>query len=181
MSGTPDSCMEETDQASRSTLVGTFLNFESPTQRRGTVSSWKYCYYKASGHYQNNDMFKAQIMVYRQNPYRSNQYEQVPESVSDIIIVWDNIPYFDNCCWKTKHFEILENDIIGACTDHHGSGNPLQLMEANENSNLSTYQFSQGSYERCNQTQFSTDISSGSLIRQPTIFLNVYPVLSGKH
>ena len=176
MRGAYDYCTEAEHTSSMSTLAGTFLNFESPVQHRGTVSSWEYCYYRAIGNYNMNDMFRAKIMVYRQNPSHSNQYDQVSESVTSLSIKWKNIHFSYNCCSKTKNFKILENDIIGACINYHGSGNPLHLVEANEDFNLSTYQFSQEGYERCTQTQVKKiDIRSGGFIRRPTIFLHVYP------
>ena len=105
MPETADSCIECTS----SQLVGLFLDFESPAQRRGNVSRWRYCYNGL-----NRDI-KAQIMVYRQNASHSNQYDQVAESVTNLSISCVDCSCDDNCCWKDTHFKILENDIIGVC------------------------------------------------------------------
>ena len=178
MTGTTDSCrIGQRQQASleRSTLVGLFLNFEHPAQCRGTVSKWRYCYYRAEGSYNDNDKFKAKIMVYRQNRSHNNQYERVSRSIIDLSIKWEKIEHSYNCKMKNKQFEILENDIIGACIIDHDNNHPLHLVGATEGSNLSTYQLSQDGSEECTASQVQNiDTNRSIFIKQHTIFLHVY-------
>ena len=178
MTGTTDSCIdtEHTSSNISTLLVGPFLNFESPAQRRGNVSRWKYCYDEPI-----RDI-KAQMMVYRQNPHHRNQYDQVAESVTNLSINLDS--FYDNCCFKNTHFKILENDIIGVCISPHDIDHPLYLEGATKDSNLSNistyHQFSQDGYKMCISKRVQNINTNGnSFIRQSTL-LRVYPIISGE-
>ena len=157
MPETADSCIEHTS----SQLVGPFLDFESPAQRRGKVSRWRYC---CNG--LNRDI-KAQIMVYRQNASHSNQYDQVAESVTNLSFNCADSSCDDNFCWKDTHFKILENDIIGVCICCR------DLDYIAQKSHDSTYQ---GGFKKCTQGQVRyiriNSCRFNSKIKPP---LHVYP------
>jgi len=175
--GTTGFCeVGSTDQSSSpisATRVGLFVDFESPAQCRGTVSSWHYHYYRGDyGDIGKNGM--AKFMVYRQNRFHINQYDMVPGSSIDVNITCDStengLSCNDGYLENSKLFEVQENDVLGVCIFN---SHPALVGTTNESSH-SPYELNQCSAAKIQ----SIDTSSNYFSRHPTMILNVHADIS---
>jgi len=168
--------------------VSLLVNFESPAQCRGIVSSWRYCYYRPSGDYNDDDIFGAKLMIYRQNPSHINKYNLVSQSVTDLRLEWSAIKNssfqcVDEVLQKSDQFEVRDNDIVGACitnrwwykNDRWWHIHPLPLVGTSEESSLLT---DVRSYQQCGPLlvgQIHTH--NRNFIRLSGIILHVYATI----
>ena len=148
---------------SRSTEERIFLNFEAPSQCKGNVTSWRFCYYRPSTDnvHGGGDDFGAMFIIYRRMSPTSDIYVPVTGSITSKILEYRDLSSF-GCLDEpvtntfldepvTNPIEIRENDIIGACIQDRGSINPLYLVgDTNSNSNnQKLYQLDKSGYEDC--------------------------------
>ena len=100
------------------------MNFETPSQCRGNVTGWRFCYYKNNlAGIESNAMFEAIFIVYRRespklivlNIFQCHkiikvmelEYHSIANSAEFVCMKENNEP--------DEYIEIQENDIIGAC------------------------------------------------------------------
>ena len=161
---------------SRSTEERIFLNFEAPSQCRGNVTSWTYCHYDS----QSNDddceeddddeppcRYGAKFIVYRRHSPTSNIYEPVAGSVTEKILLHNDVPNF-RCRTETlaRRFEIRENDVISACVWDDGPINPLYLVGDSFSTNQNLYQYDRSGYDDCRTSQIGSVNTTRSDFRQ---------------
>ena len=126
------------------------MNFESPSQCRGNVTGWQFCYYKSDLAESKMDaVFTAIFIVFRRESPTSNKY--IPVSQNNKVMELDY--HFianstDFVCMKeniepNEYIEIQENDIIGACIKRGYLVSPLLVVGTSSRINMSTYQFDQ--------------------------------------
>ena len=152
-----------------------FLNFEAPSQCRGNVTLWNYCHYRSekgeecsddddSGDNNPNTLYGAKLLVYRRSSPTSEDYVQVPGSVTELVLVDTNVRAQFRCGTITaaQPFEIQENDVIAACVwdDNDAAGgrdiNPLLLAGDNANANQLLYQYDRGGLDDCTASQLAS-------------------------
>lgn len=172
-----------TDQStalSRSTLERIFLNFEAPSQCRGNVTSWRFCFYEPTDDdYDNNDDFGAKFIIYRKESPTSSNYLPVPGSIREKIIDYRDIRSSFGCMeeilGQDDEFEIQENDVLAACIWDKSSVNPLYLLGRNNNLNEKLYQVDRRGYDDCTTAQISTvDTSHSKFTLRDNYKLHLY-------
>ena len=107
---------------------GLFMNFNTPSQCNGTVTSWNYCYYRGRG--EDGDLLEVKFMVYRQNTTTSGMYNLVPNSLYNLRLNYSDLE--NNGCHNillstTQQFQILQNDVVSACLPTDDNINPLHI------------------------------------------------------
>ena len=133
---------------SRSREERIFLNFEAPSQCRGSVTSWNYCHYESRDG--NKEQYGAKLLVYRRSSATSDDYVQVAGSVTELILLNNDVREFDcGTIALTQPFEIQENDIIAACVWNEGAINPLYLVGNGASTDQYLYQYDRGMREKC--------------------------------
>jgi hypothetical protein len=162
---------------------GVFLNFEAPSQCRGFVSSWEFCHY-TSGSAGDDVQYRARIIVYRRTSSVSGAYEAVAESVTDIVLPYSEASIGFRCLKEnlTESFEILENDVIGACIRNQPtqSAGPLYLIGEDQDQSTADqklYHFDRPNWQWCTDVQImtiNTESTSFSLIQVPRSRLHLY-------
>lgn len=154
-----------TDQPSilsKSTKERLFFNFEAPSQCRGNVTSWSFCYYRsASGDDDDDDeQFGAKFMVYRRATPTSDTYQPVAGSNMSQLLSYNDARAIFRCMTVVvpQRFEIQENDVVGACVWDRGSVNPLYLIgDTNDNeANQKLYQYDMRDYDDCTIEQLGS-------------------------
>ena len=170
-----------------------FLNFEAPSQCRGNVTTWRYCHYTSTVGDDDDDddddddedsgTYGAKFLVYRRSSLTSNNYMQVPGSVSSVMLSRSNVRSFQ--CRQltvTQPFEIQENDIIAACVWDRGSVNPLYLVGDTNNANVQgLYQVDRSGYDDCRDYQLASVDTSRSDFRHRQEFILHLQAGIGKH
>ena len=140
------------------------MNFESPSQCRGNVTGWRFCYYKSDlAETEINAVFTAIFIVFRRESPTSHNY--IPVSQNNKVIELDynfiaNSPDF--VCMKEnlepdEYIEIQENDIIGACIKRGYSVAPLLVVGTSSGINVSTYQFDRDWVRYCTIPSVNTN------------------------
>ncbi len=163
----------------RSTEERIFLNFEAPSQCKGNVTSWRFCYYRtADDDYDNGDDFGAMFIIYRRMSPTSDIYVPVTGSITSKILEYRDLSSFD-CLDEpvTNTFEIQENDIVGACIWDKGSINPLYLVgdTNSNNNNQKLYQLDKRGYDDCTPSQIgSVDTDDNDFTLRDEHILHLY-------
>ena len=141
------------------------------------MTSWRYCHYDSErGFHDDNENYVAKLIVYRRNSSTGNIYHPVMGSTT--VILLDNEAASTFSC-RTENldepFEILENDVVGACI-WDDDNQPLLLVGtafANLNENL--YQFNEQGYETCSTDQLaSIDTSDSSFTLRDRWMMHLY-------
>ncbi len=163
------------------------MNFESPSQCRGSVTGWRFCYYRNIdddfGDIRDSQEFVAIFIVYRRQNAASNNYIPVPGSVREKRIQWRVIKTSRFQCMyenlsTNEYFEIQENDIVGACikdTFFLNPVDPLLLIGTSSGSSVLTYQWDRSGYGLCSSFQYGfIDTSTGDFGIRSTSTLHLY-------
>ena len=171
-----------TDEGShtRSREERIFLNFEAPSQCRGNVTSWRYCFYDSENDDADDDdaSYGAKLIVYRRSSATSNDYVPVSGSITTIQLT-SGISSNFRCRSATvaQRFEIQENDVIAACIWDQGDVHPLYLVGDTNNRNAAQelYQYDRRSYDDCTSSQINTvDTSHRDFRRREEYRLHLY-------
>ena len=165
------------------------MNFEAPSQCRGNVTSYRYCYYDSvvsddddgsdDGSDDDDDgddedfTYGAKLMIYRRESPTSDIYRPVAGSIRIISLSRSSVRSFQ-CRTEMlpTRFEIQENDVVGACIENENV-NPLYLIgDTNDDSaNYNLYQVDRDSFEDCTSSQIGTVDTSDSNFRQRRDFI----------
>ncbi len=158
-----------------------FMNFESPAQCPGNVTSWRFCYYRNLDNrfeaISNNREFSALFVVYRRH---NDTYIPVPGSVREKKIEWEVVRESSFHCTNetlqpSEYFEIQENDIVGACIKDTGDVDPLLIVGTSSESNYYTYQWDRPNFENClNSQYYDVDSSHKDFKLRSTSVLHLY-------
>ena len=96
---------------------GLFLNFGAPSQCRGIVTGWHYCY--GMSECETGAKYHATFMVYRPSKnHTSGELSVVPESIESVSLVCQNkskVKCDKEKLLLSKQFTIQENDIVAVC------------------------------------------------------------------
>ena len=182
----------ESTELSRSTQERIFLNFEAPSQCRGNVTSWRFCYYRPNIDDDDDDddseddseddndnlLFRALFIIYRRSSPSSNNYQPVSGSITVVGVRYRDMSRF-GCLNQpiTQQFEIQENDIVGACIQDVSNINPLYIIgdSGDSNRNHKLYQLNRGSYQQCRSDQIaSVDTSHSDFRRRDRYTMHLY-------
>ena len=177
MLGTTDSCMLGTNKNSSmklSQLEGMFINFESPAQCRGIITSWRYCFYRPD---LNNRQFAAKFMIYRQNSSYNGKFYLVRESVDWLKLIWSNIENINYQCQdivltEREQFEALPNDIVGVCFINRWRAHSISIVGVSMETNLLTYHIRNDG--ACSTGIEKLDTRAGYVEQQPSLVLHIY-------
>ena len=168
-----------------------FLNFGTPAQCNGTVTSWHYCSYNR---YLEDDEecdgpedYISHFLVYRQTG--SFTYEPVPGSTKSVTITLrcpsdGGFRCREVTLSQSEQFTIQQNDIVAACLMDTTSTNPLRIV--GEGSTLTgsgqVYHYDVNFYQRCRTTELQMiDIDrSGFTSRNGIYRLHLYAEVSSK-
>ena len=155
------------------------MNFESPSQCRGNVIGWRFCYYKSDlAESEINATFTAIFIVFRRESPTSDNYIPVSQNNKVMELDYNFIANSaDFVCMKEniepdEYIEIQENDIIGACIKHGYLVTPLLVVGTSSGINMSTYQFDQKWVRYCNT--LSVDTNNQYFIPRRTSALHLY-------
>ena len=163
------------------------MNFEAPSQVRGKVTRWRFCYYgDFRQFYRDSDVHGAIFMVYRRESPSSDNYIAVPSSITSKTLEWREIKDESFGCLVDEiqpryQFEIRENDIVGACIWDYCSIHPLLLTGTSVLVNSLTYQLDINPYDDCMYSQFESVDTTNSLFRlRQTAILHLYAEIGKK-
>ena len=170
------------------------MNFESPSQCKGNVTSYRYCFYDSvdgyffvsdsdsdSGSDSDSDSdsdaatYRAKLMVYRRSTPTSNIYTPVPGSITTLSLSQRDADRF-RCLNEvvSTHFEIQENDVVGACIMRGDSINPLYLI-GNNTANYKLYQLDRSDYDDCTSSQIgSVDTAHEDFMQRRDFIMHLY-------
>ena len=163
----------------RSTRDRLFMNFESPSQCKGNVTGWQFCYYRTDlAISQSNAMFTAIFIVFRRESPNSKIYNPVSKNNKVMELDYNSIAISaEFVCMKEnlepdEYIEIQENDIIGACIKRGYLVAPLLVVGTSSGINMSTYQFDRNWVRYCNFE--SVDTNHQYFIPRRTSALHLY-------
>ena len=128
----------------------------------------------------NSINFEVLFMVYRRSSIR-NYYSVVSGSIKEMAIPWSVVQRSEFTCMdevlsSEEHFEILQNDIVGACIkDDFGLDYPLLLVGTSNGSSLRTYQLDRSNIQYCTLSQTNPVDTSDTMFKQrSTSTLHLY-------
>ena len=162
------------------------MNFEAPSQVRGRVTKWRFCYYHVRPLFRDSDLQGAIFMIYRRESPNSDNYMVVPGSITSKTLEWREIKDESFGCLVDEiqpryQFEIRENDIIGACIWDYWSIHPLLLTGISSSVNSLTYQLDIYPYDDCTYSQFeSVDTTHSMFTLRQTAILHLYAEIGKK-
>ena len=140
-----------------------FLNFESPAQCNGTVTSWRYCYYYDDDDdniedHANSQQYGAKFLVYRRSD-SSDSYQPVANSTKLVSVTKSDLNFNSVTCLTVtlaanEQFQIQTNDIIAACVIDNNPYRELRIIR--RNSDQDSYQYNRMGYEDCTTQQLQT-------------------------
>ena len=156
------------------------MNFESPSQCKGNVTGWRFCYYQNSDLININriNVFSSVLVVFRRQNSTSNYYSSVQGSIQEKTLDYNEVYNTKGfmCIHENlksdEYFEVQENDIIGACIQNFGSNSPLLLVGRSIETNRLMYVTS---LVRCNiHTLRNSIVSASALVQQTDLTLHLY-------
>ena len=123
------------------------MNFESPSQCKGNVTGWRFCFYRNINliNISSENVFRSIFMVLRRQSLTSNYYSPVQESIHKKTLGNDELKNTrEFMCMQEnlnseEYFAVQENDIIGACIGANGTNTPLLLVGRSSEANHLTY------------------------------------------
>lgn len=117
----------------RSTREGLYINFKAPSQCRGNLISWRYCFYNSVEDEGTNNV---KFVVYRRSSPTSDILVAVPGSITEVQLRSDISRGF-TCqdVTATQRFEVQENDAIAACTRREDIEKDYPLYLVGESNN----------------------------------------------
>ena len=161
------------------------------------MTSYRYCFYDSRTGNDDNDnddddesssssssssTYGAKLMIYRRSSPSSATYTPVPGSIRTLSLLRSTVGRF-RCNDENlpQHFEIQENDVVGACVMDTESVNPLYLIgDTNDNSaNYSLYQLDRSGFDDCTNTQIgSVNTGHRNFRRRRDFKLHLYANIS---
>ena len=139
------------------------MNFESPSQCRGNVTGWHFCYYKNNlAGIERDAVFTAIFIVYQRESPTSDNYIPVSQNNKVMKLQYQSIANSTGfVCMKEdlepeEYIEIQENDIIGACIKSGYLIAPLLLVGTSSGVNMATYQLDKDWVRNCNALRVYT-------------------------
>ena len=154
------------------------INFESPSQCKGIVTGWRFCFYRNIDliNISSSNAFRSIFMVFRRQSLTSNYYSPVQESIHEKTLGYDEINNTrEFMCMQEnlnseEYFEVQENDIIGACINAGGTNTPLLLVGRSSEANHLTYVTSS---VNCN-TFIRSNGNSSDVLKRRALILHLY-------
>ena len=155
-----------------------YLNTAVPAPCSGTVSNWRYCYYKNTD-VKINQSFFASFAVYRHrtlNNSQDSQYEKISE-MFNITLTGMELNAEQNFTCKdvnTPEFNIEAGDMVGACVfNPNGKFGPRRLNIARKPPS-GGYSMLQMRASGCSLDLIPSIISSNDLMDVNSTILHVY-------
>ena len=129
------------------------INFESPSQCKGTVTGWRLCFYRNFNLLQisSESVFRSTLMAFRRQSLTSNYYR--PVHLREKTLGYDELNNTrEFMCMQEnlnskEYFEVQENDIIGAFIGGGGTNTPLLLVGKSSETSHLTYVTSSVNYD----------------------------------
>ena len=154
------------------------MNFESPSQCKGIVTGWRFCFYRNIDliNISSSNVFRSIFMVFRRQSLTSNYYSPVQGSIHEKILGYDELNNTrEFMCMQEnlnseEYFEVQENDIIGACIGAGRTNSPLLLVGRSSEANHLTYAI--GSVN-CN-INVRSNVNSSDLQKRSALILHLY-------
>ena len=123
------------------------MNFESPSQCKGNVTGWRFCFYRNIDliNISSEIVFTSIFMVFRKQSLTNNYYSPVQESIQRKTLNYDELNNTrEFMCMQEnlnseEYFEVQENDIVGACIGGSGTNTPLLLVGKSSETSHLTY------------------------------------------
>ena len=142
-----------------------FLNFGTPAQCNGTVTSWHYCsynrYLKDDEECDGPEDYISHFLVYRQTG--NSTYEPVPGSTKSVTITLrcpsdGGFRCQEVTLSQSEQFTIQRNDIVAACLMDSASTNPIRIVGEGsaQSGSGQVYHYDVSGFQRCRDTQLQS-------------------------
>ena len=120
--------------------------------------------------------YTAIFLVYRRHSERSNEYTVVPGSVRVMGLTQTQNGQSFTCLEESippeLQFQILENDILGACIKDTRNIDPLLIVGSSDGQNSNTYQVNID--QRCRSNAYSgVSMINSNFVQQETLTLHL--------
>ena len=167
----------------RGTQSSFYLNTAASAPCSGTVSKWRYCYYK-NINVNDNQRFFASFAVYRQrtlNNSQDSQYEKISEMIN-ITLTGIELNAEENFACKNLNppdFNIEAGDVVGACV-FNPDGGPRRLNIARWTLS-GGYSMLQMSASGCRLDSIPSHISSNDLMDVNSRILHLYAIITSMY
>ena len=191
--GCPTFGTDQSTALSRSSNSYIYMNFDSPSQCRGNVTGWNFCFYRNQNNggddddgedgFSNSQNFAALFIVYRRQSPTSDIYSAVG-SAREKTFQWRVVEDSSFQCMQenlspNEYVEVQENDIVGACIKNTQSVEPLLLVGTDGNAATNTYRLFRFGSSDCSTSMYSNvDTDNFLFSRRMTSTLHLHASIS---